>query len=65
MTGDELIRRLRKLAKARGIELTFVPNRGKGSHGLIRLGTRRTVIKDRKAEIGKGLLEHDLIRQDQ
>ena len=29
---------------------------GSGSHGTLHAGTRKTTVKDRKKEIGKGLL---------
>jgi|TARA_B100000315_G_scaffold242656_1_gene265086 mRNA interferase HicA len=34
----------------------FIAGRGKGSHGTVYLGRRRTTLKDRRKEIGKGLL---------
>jgi len=57
MTGNELLKRLNKYAKARGLEVRFMARRGKGSHGTVYLGTetRRTTVKDRKKEIGGGL----------
>jgi mRNA interferase HicA len=50
------MRRLRRLAKARGLAFRYDPRRGKGSHGRLILGDRLTTIKDPRAEIGKGLL---------
>ena len=54
--GAEFIRRVRRVARRRGVEISFVAHRGKGSHGTLYLGDRRTIVKDRKKEIGKGLL---------
>ena len=34
----------------------FVASEGPGSHGTLYAGNRKTIIKDRKKEIGKGLL---------
>ena len=34
----------------------FVATEGSGSHGTLYVGNRRTTVKDRKKEIGKGLL---------
>jgi hypothetical protein len=34
----------------------FVPAKGKGSHGKVYLGTASTIVKDRKKELGIGLL---------
>ena len=62
MTGNELLRRLRKLGRERGVVVRFEEERGKGSHGTLYFGTRATVVKDRRAEIGHGLL-HAMLRQ--
>lgn len=56
MTGAELIRRVRRLGKARGVPVRFEPRPGKGSHGRLYYGERFTTVKDRRKEIGKGLL---------
>jgi len=34
----------------------FETKRGKGSHGTLYYGSRKTILKDRKKEIGQGLL---------
>jgi mRNA interferase HicA len=57
MNGNEFLKRLRKIAKQRRLHLQFVRERGKGSHGTLYLGDRYTVMKDRKKEIGPGLLK--------
>ena len=51
------MRKLRKVAKQRGLPYRFVTERGKGSHGTVYLGSRFTVVKDRTKEIGPGLLK--------
>ena len=56
VTGNELTRRLRKLAHRRATAFRITETRGKGSHGTVYLGERRTTIKDRRKEIGEGLL---------
>ena len=56
MNGNELLKRLKKIAKQRGERLEFVKKHGKGSHGTICLGDKCTTMKDRKKEIGTGLL---------
>lgn len=56
MTGAEFIRKLRRLGRRTGVEVTFETHKGKGSHGTVHYGSRRTTVKDRKAEIGRGLL---------
>jgi mRNA interferase HicA len=62
MTGNELLRRLRKLGRERGVVVRFEEERGKGSHGTLYFGERATVLKNRRAEIGPGLL-HAMLRQ--
>jgi mRNA interferase HicA len=56
MNGNEFLKKLRKIARERDLRLEFVRERGKGSHGTLYLGDRRTIMKDRKKEIGPGLL---------
>ena len=56
MNGNELLKRLRRLARARNLQLKLVRERGKGSHATLYLGARYTILKDRKKEIGPGLL---------
>jgi mRNA interferase HicA len=62
MNGNELFRRLEKIGKQRGVEVSFEAERGKGSHGTVRFGDRYTVMKDRRKEIRPGLL-HAMLRQ--
>ncbi|MDE2989213.1 MAG: hypothetical protein OXT70_14370 [Chloroflexota bacterium] len=38
------------------MEVRFVAFEGAGSHGTLYAGRRKTTVKDRKKEIGKGLL---------
>ena len=56
MNGRQFIARVRKWARSRNIEVRFVASEGAGSHGTLYAGKRRTTVKDRKKEIGKGLL---------
>ena len=57
MKGSEFLRKIRQLAKQRGLHCEFVPGTGKGSHGRLYLGEAYTTLKDRKKEIGPGLLK--------
>ena len=57
MTGAEFLRRIRKTAKEREVEIRFEARSGKGSHGRLYYGKRFTTLKDRKKEIGPGLLQ--------
>ena len=54
MDGNELMRRLRKLGRDRGVPVRFDKERGKGSHGTLYFGNRFTVVKDRRKEIRLG-----------
>ena len=56
MTGDEFVRRVRRLGGERGVAVRFESRAGKGSHGRLHYGERFTTVKDRRKEIGAGLL---------
>jgi len=62
MNGNELYRRLQKIGRERGVEVSFETERGKGSHGTVRFGDHYAVMKDRRKEIRPGLL-HAMLRQ--
>jgi hypothetical protein len=52
VNGNELLKRLRRLARDRNLQLKLVRERGNGSHATLHFGTRFTILKDRKKEIG-------------
>lgn len=56
MTGNEFARRIRRLGRERSVAVRFEPRPGKGSHGRLYFGERFTTLKDRRKEIGQGLL---------
>lgn len=56
MTGDEFYRKVRKLGEQNGIPVSFVGRHGKGSHGRLYYGNAFTTLKDRRKELGPGLL---------
>jgi mRNA interferase HicA len=60
--GSELVKKLRRIARKRGLEFSYEPRHGKGSHGQLLFGDRLTTVKDLKKEIGPGLL-HDMLKQ--
>jgi mRNA interferase HicA len=62
VTGAELLRRLRRLAREKSLPFDYEARHGKGSHGRVFLGDRLTTLKDPKKEIGPGLLS-DMLRQ--
>jgi mRNA interferase HicA len=57
VTGNEFERRIKRLGRLRGVAVTFAPAHGKGSHGRLHFGDRFTTVKDRRKEIGPGLLK--------
>ena len=56
MTGNEFVRRVRRLGRERGVEVRFDTRPGKGSHERLHYENRFTTVKDRRKEIGAGLL---------
>ena len=56
MKGAEFERRIQKLAKEKELSCIFVADKGKGSHVRLYWGSEFTTLKDRKKELGKGLL---------
>jgi len=62
VTGSEFERKIKNLGRRRGVEVAFDPGPGKGSHGRLYYGDRFTTLKDRKKEIGEGLL-NAMLRQ--
>jgi hypothetical protein len=52
MTGAESIR----FGRRRRVEVRFVAQRGKGSHGTLYYGSGKTIVKDSKKERSSGLL---------
>jgi mRNA interferase HicA len=62
MKGSELLRRLRKLGRRRGVNVELAPERGKGSHAIVYFGDRFTVIRNLKDELKTGTL-HAILKQ--
>jgi mRNA interferase HicA len=57
MDGSEFERKIRKVGRRRGVLVSSDRQHGKGSHGRLYYGDRFTTLKDRKKEIGPGLLK--------
>jgi hypothetical protein len=56
VNGNELLQKLRRLARRRKID-EFDPSGGRGGHGLIVFGSRRTILRSsRHKEIPSGSL---------
>lgn len=56
MTGADFIEKVERLGKQRGVKVWFDARHGKGSHGRLWYDDEFTTVKDRKKEIGPGLL---------
>ena len=56
MNGNELLKKIKKWAKERNVNLELFKAHGKGSHSTLKVGDNKTTIKDLKKEIGPGLL---------
>jgi mRNA interferase HicA len=54
--GSEFLRKVSNLAKRKNFSYRFEPAKGKGSHGTVYFGSESTIVKDRKKELGFGLL---------
>lgn len=62
MKGAELVRRVRRLGRRRGVPVTFRAERGKGSHGTLYFGSRFTIVRNLKDELKTGTL-HATLKQ--
>lgn len=62
MTGNEFIRKVRRLGRKRGVNVAFVAERGKGSHGTLYYGDKRTIVRNPKDELKTGTL-HAMLSQ--
>ena len=62
MTGNEFIRKVKKMGRRNAIEVRFVARRGKGSHGTLFYGTQFTIVRNPKDELKKGTL-HTMLDQ--
>ena len=60
MNSSEFIRRARRYAKKTERTIRFDPRQGKGSHGALYVGDRRTTVK--RGELKPGTL-HSMLRQ--
>lgn len=54
MTAQELIRRLRKLARKQGLVFRLEDGRGKGDHARVCLDERSTFLPGKRGEIPGG-----------
>lgn len=54
MTGNEFIRKVKALGKARKVTVTLNASRGKGSHQTLYYGSSFTVVRNPKDELKTG-----------
>ena len=57
MKGKEFIKRIRELAKEKGLQCKVDEKRGKGSHITLYYGDKKTVVRNPKDELKTGTLE--------
>ena len=57
VNGHEFERKIKRIGRDRGVTVSFDAGHGKGSHGRLYYGDRFTTLKDRRKEIGPGLLK--------
>ena len=56
MTGNEFVRKVKALGRARGIPVELNAARGKGSHQTLYFGGAFTVVRNLKDELKTGTL---------
>lgn len=62
MRGNEFIRRVKQIARERGLVCHVNERRGKGSHVTLYYGSRFTVVRSPKDEIKTGTF-HAMLKQ--
>ena len=62
MTGNEFIRKVKRLGRKNDVAVQFVARRGKGSHGTLFYGARVTIVRNPKDELKTGTL-HAMLDQ--
>lgn len=62
MKGSEFLKRIQRLAKRQGVPCSWHPDKGKGSHGVLKYGDRRTVLRNPKDELKTGTY-HAMLKQ--
>ena len=56
MTGNEFVRKVKAVGRARKIPIVLNAARGKGSHQTLYFGSRFTVVRNLKDELKTGTL---------
>lgn len=64
MKGNEFLKKIKALAKRKGWDYAWYPDQGKGSHGILRVDNKLTVVRNPKDELKKGTLQGMLKQLD-
>jgi mRNA interferase HicA len=65
MKGSEFLKRIQKLAKEKSVACSWHPDKGKGSHGVLKYGDQRTTVRNLKTGTYHGMLKQlSLSEQD-
>lgn len=64
MRGSEFLRKIQALSKTRGWSFEWHPNQGKGSHGILYVNGRLTVLRHLPDELKPGTLRAMLRQLD-
>ena len=64
MKGSELVKKLKRFAKKRGLVIVLDGSRGRGSHSTLYLGNQFTIIRNLKDELKTGTLQGMLKQLD-
>lgn len=62
MKASEFLKRIQRLAKAKGVACSWHPDKGKGSHGVLKYGDQRTTVRNLKDELKTGTY-HGMLKQ--
>lgn len=62
MKGGEFLKRIQKLAKDKAVVCSWHPDKGKGSHGVLKFGDKRTTVRNLKDELKTGTY-HGMLKQ--
>lgn len=62
MKGSEFLKRIQKLAKQNAVVCSWHPDKGKGSHGVLKYGDKRTTVRNLKDELKTGTY-HGMLKQ--
>jgi mRNA interferase HicA len=62
MKGSEFLRRVQRLAHENRVSCSWHPEKGKGSHGVLKYGDKRTTLRNPKDELKTGTY-HAMLKQ--